>query len=91
MSMFSYPIHELPFVFHKRMNVPLECNRGVFVSENFGQGFHIHTTLNRASRTGMSERMKAVMGYFLFFQEQFEAALIGTNRNGFTAVSCNKP
>ena len=68
------------------MNVPFECDRGVLVSENFGQRFHIHTALNSASSKGMAECMKTVMGNLLFLKEQFKAALIGANRNDLTAV-----
>ena len=68
------------------MNIPFECDRGILVSENFGQRFHVHTALNSASGEGMAECMKAVMGNLLFLKEQFKAALIGTNRNDLTAV-----
>ena len=68
------------------MNVPFERDRGILVSENFGQRFHVHAALNRASGEGMSECMKSVMGNLLFLKEQFKAALIGANRNDLTAV-----
>ena len=68
------------------MNVPFECDRGVLVSENFGQRFHVHTAFYRASGKGVSECMKTVMGNLLFLKEQFKAALIGANRNDLTTV-----
>ena len=68
------------------MNIPLECDCGILVSEDFRQRFHIHTALNRSCCKGMSECMKAVMGNLLFVKEQFKAALIGANRNDLTAV-----
>ena len=86
LKQFSQAIHKLSLVFHKGMNIPFECDRGILMSEDFGQRFHIHATLNRASCEGVSESMKSVMGNFLFFKEQFKAALIGTNRNDLTAV-----
>ena len=73
-------------MFHKGMNIPFECDRGILVSEDFGQRFHIHTALNSASGKGMTECMKSVMGNLLFLKEQFKTALIGANRNDLTAV-----
>ena len=86
LEQFSQAIHKLSLVFHKGMNIPLECDSGVFVSEDFGQRFHVHAALNRASSKSMSECMKSVMGNLLFLKEQFKAALIGANRNDLTAV-----
>ena len=68
------------------MNVPLERDRGVLVSENFGQRFHVHTALNRSCSESMAECMKSMMGNLLFLKEQFKATLIGSNRNNLTAV-----
>ena len=68
------------------MNVPFECDRGILVSENFGQRFHVHTALNRSCGEGMAECMKTVMGNILFLKEQFKATLIGANRNDLTTV-----
>ena len=68
------------------MNVPFECDRGVLVSKDFGQRFHVHTALNRSCSKGVSECMKAVMGNLLFLKEQFKTALIGTNRNDLATV-----
>ena len=86
LKQFSQAIHELSLVFHKGMDVPFECDRGILVSEDFGQRFHVHTALNSASSKGVSECMKAVMGNLLLFKEQFKTALIGANRNDLTAV-----
>ena len=68
------------------MDIPFECDRGILMSEDFGQRFHIHSALNRASGEGMPESMKSVMGNLLFLKEQLKAALIGANRNDLTAV-----
>ena len=86
LKQFSQAIHKLSLVFHKGMNVPFECNRGILVPENFGQRFHVHTALNSTSSKSMSECMKTVMGNLLFLKEQFKATLIGANRNNLTAV-----
>ena len=32
---FPQAIHKLSLVFHKGMNIPLECDRGVLVPEDF--------------------------------------------------------
>ena len=68
------------------MNIPFECDRGVLVSEDFGQRFHVHAALNRSCSEGMAECMKSVMWNLLFLKEQFKATLIGANRNDLTIV-----
>ena len=86
LKQFSQAIHKLSLVFHKGMNITFECDRGILVSEDFGQRFHVHTALNSSCSKGVSECMKSMMGNLLFLKEQFKAALIGTNRNNLIAV-----
>ena len=68
------------------MNIPFECDRRVFMTEDFREGFDIHSALDGARRKGVAQSVETVMGNLLLFKEQFKAALIGTNRNDLTAV-----
>ena len=58
---FAQLIHHTALVFHERMNIPVESDGRILVSEDFGQRFHIHTALDSASSKGVSECMKAMM------------------------------
>lgn len=56
------------------------------MTEDFREGFDVHSALDGARRKGVTESVETVMGNLLLFKEQFKAALIGANRNDLTAV-----
>ena len=56
------------------------------MSEDFREGFDVHSALDGACRKGVAQSVETVMGNLLLFKEQFKAALIGANRNDLTAV-----
>ena len=56
------------------------------MSEDFREGFDIHSALDGARRKGVAQSVETVMGNLLLFKEQFKATLIGANRNDLIAV-----
>jgi len=56
------------------------------MSEDFREGFDVHSALDGARRKGVTESVETVMGNLLLFKEQFKAALIGTNRDDLRSV-----
>ena len=58
---FAQLIHHTALVFHEGMNIPVESDGRILVSENFGQRLDIHPAFNRPGRKRMSDRMKATV------------------------------
>ena len=58
---FAQLIHHTALVFHERMNIPVESDGRVLVSEDFGQRLDIHPAFNRPGRKRMSDGMKATV------------------------------
>ena len=56
------------------------------MTEDFREGFDVHSALDGARRKGVAQSVETVMGNLLFFKEQFKAALIGTNRDDLRSV-----
>lgn len=56
------------------------------MSEDFREGFDVHSALDGACRKGVAQSVETVMGNLLLFKEQFKAALIGTNRDDLRSV-----
>lgn len=73
---FAEAVHHIPFMFKHGVSVTVECDRCVFVSENFGKRFYIHAAFKRAGGKGMSKRVKAFMQNIEFFQQEFKCPLI---------------
>ena len=71
---------------HKGVNVPFQRYRWVFVTEDFREGFYVHSALDGTRCKGVTESMETVVGHLLFFKEQFKATLIGTNRDNLRSV-----
>ena len=58
---FAQLIHHAALVFHERMDISVESDGRILVSENFGQRFDIHPAFNRPGRKRMSDGMKATV------------------------------
>jgi len=58
---FAQLIHHTSLVFHERMDVSVESDGRILVSEDFGQRFDIHPAFNRPGRKRMTDRMKATV------------------------------
>lgn len=63
------------------MSVTVECYRGIFVPQYFRQSFYVHAALEGARRKGVPQSVKTSVRYFKFFEKQFKASLVGTNRH----------
>ena len=46
---------------HEGMGVAVEGDGRVFVTEDLGEGFHVHAALEGARRKGMPQGMKSLM------------------------------
>ena len=56
---FSEPIHHDVLMLHKAVNITIERDGGIFVTEDLRQSFHVHATLEGTGGEGMPEGMKA--------------------------------
>ena len=76
---FSELIHHCSLMLHKRMDIAVERDHRILVTENFGEGFNIHSTFYRSCCECVTESVKAFPRYADLLQQQFKAALIGAN------------
>ena len=58
---FAQLIHHTALVFHEGMNIPVESDGRIFMTEDFGQRLDIHPAFNRPGRKRMSDGMKATV------------------------------
>ena len=65
---------------HKAVNIAIQRNRRVLVTEDFRQRFDIHTALQRAGGKGMPQGMKPAMRNADATEQQTETVLIRTHR-----------
>lgn len=90
LQQFSKAVHHCGFVFQKRMCVAIECNNRVFMSENFGQSFDIHSTLQSTSCKCMAKRVKTPMPNIEFFEQKFKTTLIRAHADGIAVLRNHK-
>ena len=75
-------VHHVGFMLHQGVSVAVQSDRRIFVPENLGQCFHVHSTFEGAGSKRMPQGVKSFVRYTQFYKEQFESTLIGTDENG---------
>ena len=58
---FSEAVHHLVFMRHEAVNIAIQRDGRVLVTEDFRQRFDIHSALQRAGGKGMPQGMKRAM------------------------------
>ena len=58
---FSAAVHHLVFMRHEAVNIAIQRDGRVLVTEDFRQRFDIHSALQRAGGKGMPQGMKPAM------------------------------
>ena len=86
----AHPVHHFRFVLCQRVCVTRQGYSDILVSENFGKRFHIHSALYCARGKGVTERMKAAMRNFKFFQQSFKRLLIRAHLRSLAASALHK-
>ena len=66
---------------HKRVGIAVERDGWVFMSENFGKRFYVHTAFDGAGSKRMPQGMKSFVRNIQSFQEQFKTSLVGADGN----------
>ena len=64
---FAQKVHHRPLMLHKTVRVAVERDDGIFVAEDFRQGFYVHSAFEGARGEGMAQRMKPPMRDLQFF------------------------
>ena len=81
----SQPVHHALLVLQKGVGVAVQGDGGVLVPQYFGKRLYVHAALDGACGKGVPQGMKPLVRYFYFFEQQFEASLVGTDGNGLAA------
>ena len=64
---------------HKGMGIAVEGDCRVFVPENLGERFYVHTAFEGAGGKCVPQRVKAFVRNIQSFQEQFKTSLVGAD------------
>ena len=78
---FPEAVHHVVFVRHEAVDVTVQRDRWVLVSQQLRQGFDIHSALQRTGGKGMPQGMEATVRQVLLFQQERKARLIGAHGN----------
>lgn len=63
----SEPIHHVGLMLHKRVSIAVKRYGRVFVTEDFGKGFHVHAAFEGAGSKRMPQGMKTFVRYLQLF------------------------
>ena len=83
---FPEPVHHFLFMVDERMRVTVESYGGVFVPEQFGKRFHVHSALDRAGRERMPKRVEAPPLDPEVALQNFKTALVRSYGNGLALI-----
>ena len=84
---FAEFVHHCYLMFVQAVRIAIQRDIHALVPKYFGQRFHIHSTLQRPRREGVSQAVKTLMRYAKVFEYQLKAPLICPHRNVLTSIA----